>query len=394
MRVASINTVAEISNAPGRIMTDIGAAVLNNGGEVFIAYGRGEGCNIASSYKIGDTFDFIKHTSLSRIFDSEGLHSRKATMKLIQRLERFSPEIIHLHNIHGHYINYKILMQWLNATNIPAVWTMHDCWAFTGHCAYYSANKCNKWKDSSCRDCKFKKSYPRSIIYSKSERNFARKSTAFKSLNNLSIVAVSQWLADEIRQSFLGDYPIKVIPNGINTEVFKPYPSTIGKKHRIIGAAANWRENKNIDFFNRLASKLPDDYEIALAGDIPCKIDKKIISVGKIIDNAELAKFYSTGNVFINSSREETFGMTTIEAMSCGVPVIVNNVTAIPETIAPGTGFAIDIDNIEHVLNTIEKIRSSKEPMADACRRHVVENYPRERMVQNYLNLYTDILQK
>lgn len=394
MKVASINTVATQSNAPGRIMLNISDAIIESGGKSFVAYGRGES-SICNSYKIGSTCDTIIHTLYSRISDSEGLHSINATKKLIAQLVNFSPDIVHLHNTHGHYISYQILMQWLKDCNIPIVWTMHDCWAFTGHCCHYTANKCDKWKNG-CIDCKYSYTYPHSIS-SQSKRNFELKRELFSSLPNLTIVAVSNWLANELKQSYLNKYPIEVIHNGIGTEIFKPMQHSSNGKFRILGVASHWGENKNIEFFNHLANKISTDEEIIIVGDIPIKkrlhLHKRITHIGKFYSAEKLAKIYSSADVFINPSREETFGMTTIEAMACSTPAIVNNATALPEVITPETGYAIDINDIDAVYNTLQHIKNNPNRFAN-CRQHIINNYSLNLMTLQYLNLYQSIMRK
>lgn len=388
MKVASINTVATQSNAPGRIMLNISDAIIKSGGKSFVAYGRGES-SICNSYKIGSTCDTVSHTLLSRISDSEGLHSKNATKKLITQLESFNPDIIHLHNIHGHYINYQILMQWLKDCNIPIVWTMHDCWAFTGHCCHYSANGCDRWK-TGCEKCEFAYTYPRSFL-SRSKRNFELKRELFSSLPNLTIVAVSNWLANELKQYYLNKYPIEVIHNGIDTEIFKPIPHSSNGKFRLLGVASHWGENKNIEFFNLLANKISSDEEIIIVGDIPIRkrlqLHKNITHIGHFRSQKKLAEIYSSADVFINPSREETFGMTTIEAMACGTPVIVNNTTALPEVITPETGYAIDLNDIDDVYDTLQHIKNIPNRFAN-CRQHIINNYSLNHMTSQYLNLY------
>lgn len=394
MRVASINTVAIQNNAPGRIILNINDAILRSGGEHLVAYGRGVP-SAPNSYKIGSTCDTIIHTLKSRISDSEGLHSINATNKLIAQLESFCPKIIHLHNIHGHYINYSLLMRWLKESDIPVVWTMHDCWAFTGHCCHYTANKCNKWKNG-CHDCKYSYTYPRSL-FPQSERNFELKRGLFSSLPNLTIVAVSNWLANELKQSFLNKFPIEVIHNGIDTEIFKPMPHSLNGKFRILGIASHWGEYKNIEFFNHLANKISTNEEIVIVGDISWQkrqqLHKRITQLGNICSTERLAEIYSSANVFINPSREETFGMTTIEAMACGIPAIVNDATALPEVITPETGYAIDINDIDAVYNILQHIKNNPNRFAN-CRQHIINNYTLNHMTSQYLKLYQRKMRK
>lgn len=394
MRIASINTIAKLSNAPARIMLSISDAIKKNEGECIIAYGRGA-TYASNSIKYGSIFDTITHTIKSRITDSEGLHSYKATTKLIQQLESFNPNVIHLHNIHGHHVNYQLLMHWLKDSGIPVVWTMHDCWAYTGHCCHYTANKCNNWKKG-CNNCKYSYSYPRSL-FSQSKRNFELKQELFTSLPNLTIVAVSNWLANELKQSFLKQFPIIVISNGIDTETFKPIPHAPKENFRILGVASHWGENKNIEFFNHLANKIAPNEEITIVGKLSLKkklnLHRKINYIGTIDTPEKLAEIYSSADVFINPSREETFGMTTAEAMACDTPVIVNNATALPEVITPETGYAIDLDDIDAVYNILQHIKNNPNRFAN-CRQHIINNYSLNHMTSQYLKLYQRKMRK
>lgn len=396
MRIAAINTVASQNNAPGQLMMDICDAVVESKGQAMAVYGRGKRdyLNRVRCVRENTSLDVLCHTLLSRICDSEGLHSQYVTQNIIKRLIDFTPDIIHIHNLHGHYINYPILMKWLKKVGIPVVWTMHDCWPFTGHCAYYAAKKCNGFL-SGCKSCKYKSDYPKSLI-SRSSRNYLKKQDAFLGLKKMTIVAVSQWLADEFMDSFMSDYPIEIIPNGVDTDIFKPYDNTKNKKKfKILGVASKWENRKNLQFFLDLSSQIPEDIEINLVGlSQKTKLPANLKAIGSITNRSDLARIYSDADVFINPSRAETFGMTTVEALACGTPVIVNNVTAMPEVIDDEIGYAVDIDNVPSVIQIINRLKSSNEKPITLCRNHVINYYSKRLMTQSYLNLYSEILQE
>lgn len=395
MRVASINTVAMRSNAPGRLMLDINNAVVGNKGQALVMFGRGDVSHASAvkNVKTSGDFDTLSHALMSRLNDSEGLHSKIATRAMVARLSDFTPDIIHLHNLHGHYLNYPILFDYLRRIDTPIVWTMHDCWAFTGHCAYYAANGCEGIADG-CVNCHHRRDYPCSLL-SRSGENFNRKVNAFKGVRNMSVVAVSHWLADQLSKSFLGTYPVSIIPNGIDTDVFSPVqPLSPRRKFTILGVAARWDKRKNLRFFIELSKRLPDDCEIKLVGLTRLQrvgLPGGIKAVGGIHDNRDLARVYSESDLFINPSLAETFGMTTVEAMACGTPVIVNNVTALPETVVDGAGFSIDINDMEGVLALISRFRGVEKPV-EVCRSHVVSSYSVKAMTDAYLTLYGELL--
>lgn len=364
MKLYSINTVAIRSNAPGRIMLDISDAVANMEGDIRIHTRKGIHTYI--------------HGFLSRLCDSEGLHSKKSTHSLISDIKDFNPDIIHLHNIHGHYINYEILFSFLRTANTPIVWTLHDCWAWTGHCVHYTSANCNKWT-SGCHKCSSRRNYPSSWFYDNSKKNWARKVDAFSNIPNLTIVCVSEWQASQVRRSFLKDYPIRVIPNGIDTSIYRPIPTKPHQDFKIIAVASNWKLNKGKNYLDNLRQYLNKDETLVL--------------ISGITDQAELAKIYSDADLFLNPSEEETFGMTTVEAMACGTPAIVNNCTALPETLVPSTGITVNFSNTPDLLTSIRHIKSiGKISFTKACRSHILNNYSLQKMTDNYISLFRDIL--
>lgn len=392
MKIFAINTVARMDNAPGRIMLQIAKAASRHGHEVRVAYGRGLPPKGITSTRIGGPINVLWHALRSRLDDAEGLASMGATLRLIKEISDFRPDIIHLHNLHGHYINYLHLFNYLNYEQIPVVWTLHDSWPYTGHCAFYASNGCDKWKYG-CEKCDFIKNYPHSIFCNSAE-NYQLKKRLF---TNAHIVAVSQWLGNEIEQSFLCNQPLSIIPNGIDAFSFRPTEINRDNRLTIVGVANNWEPRKNLDFFFNLAKQLPD----ALINIVGCAswLQRKnscsnISFLGHITDPNRLSEIYSNADVFINASREETFGMTTIEAMACGTPVIVNNATALPEVITADTGLIVDIDNTESVVSAIHSIKKSHINYHETCRNHIITQYSRKRMTDQYLVLYNTILNK
>ncbi len=396
MKVIAINTVAAPDNAPGRIMMDICSAVAESGNDVIAIYGRGKNplSDNVGSGRIGSRAGVSYHALMSRITDREGLYSATATRHLIAFLEKENPDIIHLHNIHGHYLNYSILMSWLHKSKIPVVWTMHDEWAFTGHCASYL--DCVRWKHG-CPSCPHKNYYPKSIIGNNSASNYVRKKDLFTSLDNLTIVAVSRWLDEELEQSFFAGKPVTVIPNGVDTGIFRPQPTIMADgTFNILGVASRWDKAKGLDTFIELADRVGDGCRITLVGNAGWRrLPKSIHAVGHISSSQDLARLYSSADLFINPSRSESFGMTTLEAMACGTPVIVNNCTALPECVTHSTGIVADTSDISKLIKAIDKIRDKgKARYSDRCIRHIRDNYSTTRMSAGYLSLYNSILSR
>lgn len=394
MKVVAINTVAAPDNAPGRIMTDICSAAAHAGNDVIAIYGRGRMpvLDKVASGRMGCKAGVLYHTLMSRITDREGLYSATATRRLIAFLEKENPDIIHLHNIHGHYMNYPILMSWLRESGMPVVWTMHDEWAFTGHCASYF--DCTAWQHG-CYSCQRKYSYPKSILANNSASNYARKRDMFTSLDNLTIVAVSRWLADELKRSFFADKPITVIPNGVDTGIFCPQPvATSNGTFNILGVASRWDKVKGLDAFIELAGIVGDGCRITLVGNTGWRrLPKSINAVGHVSSLQELARLYSSADLFINPSAIESFGMTTVEALACGTPVIVNNRTALPECVTHDTGIAVNTDNTGELVSAINEIRDNGKPYySNRCVSYIRDNYSTVSMSASYLSLYNSLL--
>ena len=271
LTLLQINVVGN-SGSTGRITEAIGNTAMGNGFESYVAYGRWAMPSRSELIKIGRKADYLRHGIESRIFDNHGLASRKATRDFVKKVGEIKPDIIHLHNIHGYYLNYPSFFQYLAEINVPVVWTLHDCWAFTGHCAYYAFCGCDRWK-TQCHDCPQKKTYPASFLFDRSRKNYIDKKHFFNLPENMTIVPVSKWLADQVAESFLGNYPCRMIYNGVNTDIFRPYDQNeikdtkgwIGKKI-LLGVASTWSPRKGLSDFIKLSAVLPENYQIVLVG--------------------------------------------------------------------------------------------------------------------------------
>lgn len=342
MKILQINSVCGIRST-GRICTDLAEVLEQNGHECKIAYGRDIVPEKYRKYavRIGSDFDVKCHALQSRFFDNTGFGSKQTTKRFIEWVKEYNPDVIHLHNIHGYYINIEVLFNYLAEANKPVVWTLHDCWAFTGHCAHYSYIKCDKWK-TGCFNCPQKRHYPSSLLFDASRMNWLKKKVLFTCLNNMTLVTPSKWLASQVEMSFLNKYPVNVIPNGINLNVFKPTPSNFREKNKlvdkkiILGVASAWGPKKGLFFFVELSKILDEKYKIVLVGlteKQKNKLPKSILGISRTNNVQELAEIYTAADVFVNPSLEETMGLTTVEAMACGTPVVVSNCTAVPEVV-------------------------------------------------------------
>jgi putative colanic acid biosynthesis glycosyltransferase len=400
IKVLQINVVANFGST-GRIAEEIGLRSQEQGWESYIAFGRKESLSKSNLIKIGCNKDVYYHVLKTRLFDRHGFGSKKATEILVERIEILKPDILHLHNLHGYYINIRVLFDYLSKVDIPVVWTLHDCWAFTGHCTYFDSVGCNKW-ETGCHNCPQRLSYPNSWGFDASKKNYKQKQELFNSLSNLTIVPVSEWLAELVSRSFLRYYPIKVIRNGVDLKQFTPKnPNDIRNRLNlqdklvILGVANGWTKRKGLSDFIELSERLECNSKIVLIGLNKKQIKElpqNIIGVERTESVGELAEFYSLADIFINPSVEESFGLVTIEAMACGTPVVVYNATASPELVSPETGFIVSKGDIAGLVKCIKTIKEKgKESYAKACLKRVKKHYNQYDRSMDYIDLYKEL---
>ncbi len=400
--VVQINTVVNFGST-GRIVEEIGQLALKMGWNHFICYGRDGRRSRSKTIKIGNDWDTKWHGIQTRLFDRHGLASTRATMKLIERIKDIKPDVIHLHNLHGYYLNIRVLFNYLSVANIPIIWTFNECWTITGNCAHFSSFGCDKWK-SECNHCPQKRKYPASYMIDRSRKNYRLKKQLFTSVRNMTIVAVSNWLADIIKASFLIDYPVKTIYNGIDTCIFRPRSTkdvreknNIPYKKFIILAVANvWDERKGLRYYIQLSKLLKDDEIIVMVG-VTEKILKKlplnIIGIKRTENVEQLAELYSLASIACNFSSEETFGITNAEALACGTPSIVYKCTASPELIGPGAGFVVDEGDMVGIRNVIDAVKiKGKESYSKTCRERAVKMFNKDERWGEYIQLYQQVI--
>lgn len=392
------------SGSVGRIAEQIGEAVLNEGWQSYIAYARDHQPSSSKLIKIGNKFDLINHVIYTRLTDRHGFASKHATTNLINEIKKINPDLVQLQHLHGYFINIKMLCEYLSKANIPVVWTFHDCWAFTGHCAYYDFANCQKWQKQCC-NCPQIQEYPKSFI-DRSFNNFNDKKQLFNSISNLTIVPVSNWLGDEIRKSFLKTKNIEVIHNGINLKIFYPRSEInwiiekyqLKDKFIILGVANPWSDRKGLKYFIELSKILSIEKQIVLIGLTKRQISKlpnNIIGVERTESADELAEFYSISDVFLNPTLEEALGMTNIEALACGTPVITFKSGGSPETIDNDTGLVVSKGNIQELKNAIEIVQqNSKNFYTNKCISRVHNLFNKELNFVKYIDLYKKLLIK
>lgn len=395
-----INVVAN-SGSTGRIAEGIAEVAMYNKWSCYTAYGRWANPSITELYRIGTKWDNYIHYFMSNLFDMHGLSSKRATKQLIKQIKKVNPDLIHIHNLHGYYLNYPLLFNYLSEVNIPVVWTLHDCWSYTGHCVHYTSVNCDKWLSECCK-CPNLFDYPTSLFWDHSRTNFQLKKEVFTSVKNLTIVAVSKWLANEVKQSFLKKYPIKVIHNGFDMKIFYPVESEmrlvygLEKKFIILGVATVWNNRKGLNDFITLSKRLSSDEVIMLVGLNDKQISElpnNIIGIKNTENACVLAELYSSADLFANFSEEETFGLTTVESMACGTPVLVYNSTACPEIVTEQTGFVIKPHDIDGAFGVIKQVKSiGKQYYSDHCCSYAQTNFSKEDKYKEYVALYNELL--
>jgi glycosyltransferase involved in cell wall biosynthesis len=397
-----INSVVN-SGSTGRIAEEIGSVAIQNDWKSFIAYGRTGRQSKSDLIKIGTKTDIQLHGIETRLFDRHGLGSKNATIILIEQIKKINPVIIHLHNLHGYYINIEVLFDYLNSADIPVVWTLHDCWAITGHCSHFELIGCEKWK-THCFACPQKTVYPGSILFDRSSKNFQLKKEIFTSVKNMTIVPVSEWLSKIVQQSFLSKYPSQVINNGIDLKTFSPQKKTevvrekygIGKRFMLIGVATAWSKSKGLYDFIKLSKVLPDDCVIVLVGltkTVLGQLPEKIIGLARTESTEELALLYSAADLYVNATYEDSFPTTNVEALACGTPVVTYRTGGSAESVTNSTGFVIEQGNIDALLKVIEFIKYKGNSFyAAACREQAIKLYNKDDRFMDYIDLYESIL--
>lgn len=447
-KLLQLNPVLRTSTSTGRIMREIGEKAKADGWESYVAYSFGRDGDMESSsipVPVGSRWSVLWHGIQTRLFDRHGLASDAAARELIRKIEEIRPDILHIHNIHGYFMNYKILFDYLSRSGIQVVWTVHDCWLYTGHCYYYSKAGCDRWK-TGCGHCPQRRKFPASLFADRSARNFIDKRNAFCSMpkDRLTIVAVSEWIKGELAQSFLKDYPCRVIHNGIDTDVFAPQeglpgvavaadinasvdagqdaaaldtarPSDsaaalrrkygIGDRHVILGVASIWLEEKGIGDFIALARLLDDDEVIVLVGMSPEALAKtlkkydaetlrdRIIPVRRTENVRQLAGLYGLADAFVNPTWQDNYPTVNVEAISCGTPVITYRTGGSIESVTPETGFVVGQGDVKGLKDAYKKVRMlGKQHFSGACRKYAIEHFRKEDRYEDYITLYKSLI--
>ena len=383
-KLIQINTVC--NGSVGNIMRQIQIAALKEGYETISFYGRRKGYSDITCERFGSFCGFWSHVIWTTITDTQGLGSYFITKKMVNRLREENPDIIHIHNLHGYYLNYPILFKYLrNEFKGKIVWTFHDCWPITGHCPHFVIAKCDKWK-SKCEKCPNKGVYPISWFMDASKYNYKLKKKLFSGFDNMIITTPSNWMKEQIEQSFLKDARIEVISNGIDLDVFYPREKcNLIKKYNIpkdkkviLGVANVWEERKGLGVFINLAKEMDDNYSIILVGLRKYQMKKllpNMIGIERTESKEELAELYSRADVFLNPSEEESFSLVTIEAMACGTPVVALDSSAVKELVNEDNGIILHEPSVEEYVDAIKRCNVLKiNKISESVQRYNIKN--------------------
>ena len=386
------------TGSTGRICTDIAAALESDGNDVKIAFGRNADIVPAKynkyAVRIGNDIDLKIHGLITRAFDATGFGSIRATRRFIQWIYQFNPDIIHLHNLHGYYINIDLLFSCLKQLNKPVVWTLHDVWPFTGHSAYCDAVGCSKWKNG-CENCPQMKVYPKSYV-DRSKRNWERKRNIFCGVTNLTIVTPSKWLAELVEDSFLNEYLVKVINNGIDTGKFHKVNThlrsdlRLQRKKILLSVATVWNDLKGLSDFERLADLLGENYKIILVGGMTNSQEKElpesILHIRRTQDVNEMVELYNTADIYLNLTYCDTYPTVNLEAASCGTPVITYAVGGSTESAEMFGGISVrrgDVEAVAHAVRESERLKVVIPADYDL---------DKKRAIKEYIGLYRGVL--
>lgn len=390
-KLFQINVVSNVLST-GKIVEDISKVAVSNGWETYIAFGRDSKPSISEEIRIGGMLDVYFHYLLMKLFDREGLASKIATRRLIGQIDKIKPDIVHLHNLHDHYLNYPELFVYLSKINVPVVWTQHDCWAFTGGCTYFDLHKCDKWK-SECDTCPACRAFFNDL----SNYHFNLKKTLLNRINHIAYVPVSDWLCKLLKSSHQSNREIVTIHNGVDIDLFHPYYKRKlhdNSRFSVLGVAAVWDRRKGLNDFLELRRRLSFDYEIVLVGlskEQIASLPAGIKGISRTANIDELVKLYSKADVFVNPTYSDNFPTTNIEALACGTPVITYNTGGSPEAIDENTGVVVPQGNIGALVDAIINMRRNPLSSED-CRNRAVNVFNKTKCFEKYIRLYERLM--
>lgn len=399
MKVLQINQTCG-KGSTGKIAVGIGEVLKEHGHESYIAYGyQDTTVENTLKMKLGKGLNSIRIELIKcRLTGYFGFTSKRATYKLIRWIEQVKPDVIHLHNIHGGYLHIEVLFDFLKKANIPIVWTLHDCWSFTGHCSCFQMIQCEKWR-TGCYACPEKENYPKRYFFDRSKEQYWRKKQAFTQLENMTFVTPSKWLSGLVAQSYFKNYLIQHIYNGINLSVFKPTENEIRKKYHlenkkiVLSVAASWGKRKGLDYVIELSKRLSENYQVIIIGlneKQKKEVPDSIIKIGRTNNQTELAQFYTVADVFVNCTLEEVLGLVNIEALACGTPVVTFDTGGSPECIDDVVGAKVPQRDLDAMIEKV--VFFSENDCSEECTEFAKKHFDEKQKYLEYIQLYERVI--
>ena len=406
-KLLQINPVVRENTSTGKIMRALGELAMDAGWASYIAYSRardGVPAHSSQLVPVGNKLDLGIHWLATRLLDAHGLASRRATRQLIRHIREIDPDIVHIHNVHGYFLNYPLLCRFLAQRGKPVLWTTHDCWLFTGHCYHYSAAGCDRWK-TGCHDCPQKSAFPKSWLRDRSRRNWEDKRAAFAGIPTLRLVAVSQWMKGELAQSFLRDVPCQVISNGIDLQTFRPRPEEavpVRKRHGIaaphfyLAVASLWLPEKGLSDLAGLAGRLAADEQLVLVGRMSeeqrASLPREVITIARTEDAGALAALYTAADALVNPTWQDNYPTVNLEAIACGTPVVTYRTGGSVESVTPDTGIVVEQGDVAGLADALHRIREKgKEAFSRPCREYALAHFSKEDRFKDYISLYENL---
>ena len=396
MRVVQINSAN--FGSTGKIMIGIAELARENGIDCTTVCPEGRSMRkkeLPDHIFMGSRLWRNVHLQLAKYTGYNGCFSRRDTRRFLKQLDVLEPDILHFHNLHNCYINLPMLFSYVKRRKIKVIWTLHDCWSFTGQCPHFVMAGCSKWK-TGCHDCPQYREYPASNV-DMTEKMWKLKKEWFRGVEDLTVITPSQWLADLVSGSFLSEYPVSVINNGIDTGIFRPQKSSFRQEHGIkddqfmlLGVASVWEKRKGIDVFLQLAEKLDERFKIVLVGtneEVDRMLPESIISVHRTNNAEELAEIYSAADLFVNPTREDTYPTVNLESVACGTPVLTFRTGGSPESLEECTGSVVECDDVEGMIREIIDICTENRFSEEICAEKG-KAFDQKGRFREYLELY------
>lgn len=394
-KLLQINPVVRENTSTGKIMRALGEMAMASCWESYIAYSGARDGNPPHSSKllpVGNKADLLWHYLCTRLFDAHGLVSRRTTRRLIRQIRELNPDVVHIHNVHGYFLNYKLLADYLSASGKPVIWTVHDCWLFTGHCYHYAAAGCDRWREG-CHHCPQRRAFPSSWFLDRSSRNWKLKKEAFGSLPKLTLVTVSHWMKAEVSRSFLGKVPCYVIPNGIDLDVFQPVAG--GPEGCFYLAVASiWLPEKGLEDLRLLSGRLKEDERLLVVGQLPegTVFPSNVRTLERTEDARALARLYTAATALVNPTWQDNYPTVNLEAIACGTPVVTYRTGGSVESVTEDTGAVVEQGDVEGLARSLHAIREcGKATYVQPCREYALAHFSKDQCFRKYIELYESL---